>query len=154
MTRRGFTIAELVIAMVVMAILGTALARILIDNSRFVSRQDAMMESRATARAAMQAMVAELHMVPDSGLLAAAGDSVTVTVPYAFGMTCLPTSGTATVVRVAAAEGAEVRQGDVLLTLEAMKMQWPLRAPHDGTVRRVLCREGEIVPAGTALVEM
>jgi hypothetical protein len=83
--------------MVVMAILGTALARILINNSRFVSRQDAMMESRATARAAVQAIVTELHMVPDSGLLMATRDSIRVTVPYAFGMTCQPTSGTTTV---------------------------------------------------------
>jgi prepilin-type N-terminal cleavage/methylation domain-containing protein len=96
-TRRGFTLAELLITMVVMGVLGTALARILISNSRFVSRQDAMMEARATARAAMQAIVTELHMVPDSGLLMATRDSIQVTVPYAFGMTCLPTSGSATV---------------------------------------------------------
>lgn len=96
MTRRGFTLPELLIGMVVMAILGTALARILIDNSRFVSRQDAMMESRATARAAMQAMVAELHMVPDSGLLMATRDSISVAVPYAFGMLCRTTAGVTT----------------------------------------------------------
>lgn len=96
MNRRGFTLPELLIGMVVMAILGLALARILISNSRFVSHQDAMMEARATARAAMQAMVAELHMVPDSGLLAATRDSVRVRVPYAFGMLCLTTAGVAT----------------------------------------------------------
>ncbi|MBI2537727.1 MAG: type II secretion system protein [Gemmatimonadetes bacterium] len=97
MTRHGFTLTELLIGMVVLALLGTALARILINNSRFVSRQDAMMDARATARAAMQPMVVELHMVPDSGLVMAARDSISVTVPYAFGMTCQPTSGTATV---------------------------------------------------------
>ncbi len=97
MTRRGFTLAELLIAMVVMAILGIALVRILISNSRFVSRQEAMMEARAAARAAMQAMAAELRMVPDSGLLAASRDSVSVTAPFAFGMACAPTSGSATV---------------------------------------------------------
>lgn len=56
------------------------------------------MEARATARAAMQAMVAELRMVPDSGLLAASSDSVRITAPFAFGMACIPTSGTTTVV--------------------------------------------------------
>ncbi len=96
MTRRGFTLTELLIGMVVLAILGTALARILINNARFVSRQDAMMESRATARAAMQAMVAELHMVSDNGLLTANRDSITVTVPYAFGMLCETTAGVTT----------------------------------------------------------
>lgn len=93
MIRRGFTLTELLVGMVVMSILGTALARILINNSRFVSRQDAMMEARATSRAAMQAIVAELHMVPDSGLLAAARDSIKVSVPYGFGMLCRTTAG-------------------------------------------------------------
>lgn len=96
MSRRGFTLTELLIGMVVMAILGTAMARILINNSRFVSLQDAMMESRATARAAMQAMVTELHLVPDSGVIMATRDSMTVRVPYAFGMLCGTTGGITT----------------------------------------------------------
>jgi 3-methylcrotonyl-CoA carboxylase alpha subunit len=60
----------------------------------------------------------------------------------------------ATVVRVAAVPGQSVQQGDVLLTLEAMKMQWPLRAPRDGVVKSVPCREGEIIQPGTVLVEL
>ncbi len=96
MNRRGFTLTELIIAAVVMAILGAALARILLNNSRFVSRQEAMMEARATARAAMQVMVAELHMVGDGGLLAASRDSVALRVPYAFGMLCRTTGSNTT----------------------------------------------------------
>lgn len=94
MTRRGFTLTELLVAMVVMALLGTALARIIINNSRFVSKQDAMMEARGTARAAMQSMITELHMVPDSGLRVAHRDSVTVQVPYVFGVACRTSAGT------------------------------------------------------------
>jgi hypothetical protein len=56
-----------------------------------------MMEARSTARAAMQAMLAELHMVGDGGLIAASRDSVTVRVPYAFGMTCRRTGSVLTV---------------------------------------------------------
>ncbi len=93
--RRGFTLVELLIAMVVTAILGTALVRMLISDSRFVSRQDAMVNARATARAAMNAIVPELRMVTDSGLVAAAAESVVVRVPYAFGMAC-QSSGSAT----------------------------------------------------------
>lgn len=87
---------ELLIATVVMAILGVALTRILLNNARFVSRQEAMMEARGTARAAMQAMVAELHMVGDGGLLAASRDSVMLRVPYAFGMLCRTTGSVTT----------------------------------------------------------
>src|SRR5579872_5541358 len=50
---RGFTLVELMLAMVVMALLGIGLTRILINDSRVVSRQDAMMSARQGARAAM-----------------------------------------------------------------------------------------------------
>ncbi len=94
MTRRGFTLTELLAAMVVMALLGTALAQLLISNSRFVGRQDAMMDARATARAALYTMLTELHMVGENGLNAASKDRVEVIVPYAFGVACRTTSGT------------------------------------------------------------
>jgi len=103
MTRRGFTLTELIIGMLVMGIVGVGLTRILISNSRVVSRQDAMMEARGTSRAAVQSMVAELHMVSDSGLRAASRDSVTVRVPYAFGTACR-TSGSTTVVSMMPAD--------------------------------------------------
>jgi prepilin-type N-terminal cleavage/methylation domain-containing protein len=88
MTRRGFTLMELLIGMVVFAILATALARLIISNSRFVSRQEVALDARQTARAAMAVVVPELRMVSDGGLLAAAPDSITVRVPYAFGVLC------------------------------------------------------------------
>ena len=50
--------------------------------------------------------------------------------------------------------GQQVGKGDVLLKLEAMKMELPVRAPHPGTVKAVLCRAGELVQPGVALVEL
>jgi biotin carboxyl carrier protein len=47
-----------------------------------------------------------------------------------------------------------VKKGDTLLVLEAMKMELPVRAPGDGTVTAVSCREGELVQAGVVLVEL
>jgi acetyl/propionyl-CoA carboxylase alpha subunit len=60
----------------------------------------------------------------------------------------------ATVRQVAVGPGARVRQGDVLLVLEAMKMELPVRAPGDGTVTIVKCRQGELVQAGQDLIEL
>lgn len=88
MTRRGITLVELLITLAVFGLLGTALARLMISNSRYVSRQDTLLEARQTARAAMNVMIPELRMVSDGGLIAAAPDSVTVRVPYAFGVLC------------------------------------------------------------------
>jgi propionyl-CoA carboxylase alpha chain len=57
-----------------------------------------------------------------------------------------------TVVRVAAAEGAAVTAGEVLLVLEAMKMEHVVRAPADGTVEQVHVAAGQQVDAGALMV--
>lgn len=88
MTRRGFTLTELLVVMVVMAVLGTALARLLVSNSRFVAQQEAQLDARQTARAAMNVMATDLRMVTANGVTAASPTDVTVRVPFAFGMLC------------------------------------------------------------------
>ena len=59
-----------------------------------------------------------------------------------------------TVIAVAVGIGQQVRAGDLLLTLEAMKMELPIRAPRDGIVSAVRCAPGELVQPGPPLVEI
>jgi len=59
----------------------------------------------------------------------------------------------ATVIAVNVSPGDAVRRGDVLILLEAMKMELPIRAPGDGTVAAVHCRPGELVPADVSLID-
>jgi urea carboxylase len=47
-----------------------------------------------------------------------------------------------------------VKRGDVLMILEAMKMELPVRAPGDGVVKTINCRPGDMVQAGASLLEM
>lgn len=61
---------------------------------------------------------------------------------------------TAKVIQVRATQGAEVAEGDLLVVLEAMKMEYRLTAPRSGTVKRVACTEGELVDLGRVLVEL
>jgi acetyl-CoA/propionyl-CoA carboxylase biotin carboxyl carrier protein len=60
----------------------------------------------------------------------------------------------ATVIAVKVAPGQEVQEGDLLITLEAMKMELPIKAPHAGRVKSIACREGELVQAGVPLLEL
>jgi len=60
----------------------------------------------------------------------------------------------ATVIKVLVQPGAAVTKGDTVVVLEAMKMELPVRAPGDATVKAVNCREGELVQADSVLVEL
>ncbi len=56
-----------------------------------------------------------------------------------------------TVLRVEVKEGEDVSEGQVLVVMEAMKMEHTLRAPHDGTVASLHTAVGEQVEANTVL---
>jgi biotin carboxyl carrier protein len=60
----------------------------------------------------------------------------------------------ATVTRIAVGVGQPVSTGDVLIALEAMKMELPIRAPRDGVVSAIRCREGDLVQPGQVLIEL
>ncbi len=63
-----------------------------------------------------------------------------------------PMPGVVLAVRVAAGEAVEAHQ--VLLVLEAMKMENAVTAPADGSVARLLVRPGQAVQRGDVLVEL
>jgi biotin carboxyl carrier protein len=52
--------------------------------------------------------------------------------------------------RLLVEDGSRVARGDVLLVLEAMKMEHAIRSPSDGTVR-LRVAEGDLVEAGVEL---
>ena len=68
------------------------------------------------------------------------------------GTCAAPTPGT--VIQVAVAVGDRVRQGDLLVTLEAMKMEHRTTAPWDGVVAQVAVAAGDGVAAGALLVRV
>lgn len=72
-----------------------------------------------------------------------AGDTGTVRAP-------MP----AVVTAVAVAPGQVVARGETLVTLEAMKMELPLKAPHAAVVTAVRCGTGDRVYADAPLVEL
>ena len=75
------------------------------------------------------------------GGAAASGDSVTA-----------PMQGT--VVKVAVEEGQQVSAGDLIVVLEAMKMENPVTAHKDGTVTGLAVEPGAAITQGTVIAEL
>ena len=63
-----------------------------------------------------------------------------------------PLSGN--VFKVLVAEGDNVEDGDVVIILEAMKMETEIRSAFAGTVSRILTKEGDAVSSGQPLIEL
>ena len=59
-----------------------------------------------------------------------------------------------TVARLAVQVGQVVAKGEVLLTLEAMKMETLVAAAQDGAIKAIHVHAGEAVRAGDLLIEL
>ena len=66
----------------------------------------------------------------------------------------LPSPMQGTVVKVAVNEGDKVAAGDLIIVLEAMKMEQPLVAHKDGVINKLKAVVGESVSSGTVLCEI
>ena len=57
-----------------------------------------------------------------------------------------------TILKVCVSQGQQVKEGDVLVVLEAMKMENEIMAPKGGTIKQVLVTKGTSVDTGAPLV--
>lgn len=65
---------------------------------------------------------------------------------------CAPLAGN--IFKVNVAVGDRVENGDVVVILEAMKMETEIRASSAGTVSQVMAREGDSIPTGATLITL
>ena len=65
---------------------------------------------------------------------------------------CTPLPGV--VLRVCVQSGQKVQRGDLIVVVEAMKMENEVRANYSGKVTSVKVRQGEVVSAGTVLAQL
>ena len=58
---------------------------------------------------------------------------------------------TGKIISVDVKAGQAVKEGDLICTLESMKMENPILSPVDGTVTEVLVREDQVVKPGDVI---
>ena len=66
----------------------------------------------------------------------------------------LPSPMQGTVVKIAVEEGQHVQAGDLVIVLEAMKMEQPLNAHKSGVIKNLKAVVGETVSSGTILCDI
>ncbi len=96
---RGFTLIEMLISMIVVAIVGAGLVQMIMSQGRFMEHQEASRSSRAVARGSLNRLFAEVRNVEAVGgveAAAAGGTDFTLRVPYAYGIMCASDGSTTT----------------------------------------------------------
>ena len=58
------------------------------------------------------------------------------------------------IVEILVKEGQQVKLGDELMILEAMKMKNRIKCSLDGTIKKIVVKQGAKVPKGTLLIEL
>lgn len=109
MRRRGLTLVEVLIAIVVLGIVGAGITRMLQSQLRFFARGANARDARAVSRNALNLMRSELRMVEPNGIVFASEDSLAVRLPYAMGLNC--TGNTVTFVPVDSLTRATAQYG-------------------------------------------
>lgn len=109
----------------------------------------------------VEAEILDDQQVTSSTIPAAAGTATTVATPTATPKVKVVSSGTpgvvpspiaGTIVSISKPAGSEVAVGEVLLVLEAMKMNTEVTAPSSGKITEVSVSQGESVEEGQALM--
>ena len=59
-----------------------------------------------------------------------------------------------TIIEILVKEGQDIRKGDELMILDAMKMKNRIKSSIDGRIRKILVEKGAKVPKGILLIEL
>jgi biotin carboxyl carrier protein len=115
--------------------------RITVNGTVYDVQVEELGSDAAPAPAAAPAAVASAAPVKAAAQrkTAAAGEKVAAPMP-------------GTIVSVNVSEGQSVKKGDVLVVLEAMKMENEIKAPRDGSISSVAVSKGASVDTGATLV--
>ena len=104
--RQGFTILEMMIALVILAVIGGSLVRVLLAQTHLFEKASAQRDTRNVTRSAVNVIASDLRMVDAaSGLIAASANTIVVRAPFAIGIVC-GASGGGTAVSLAPTDSA------------------------------------------------
>jgi prepilin-type N-terminal cleavage/methylation domain-containing protein len=99
--RPGFSLVEIITALVILAVIGTALTKMVLGQARSFQSDDGSRRARTVARSATNIMTTDLRMAQDFGAIdsidTAKNRWVDLKVPVAFGILCEVNAGNAVI---------------------------------------------------------
>jgi methylmalonyl-CoA carboxyltransferase small subunit len=102
--------------------------------------------------------VQEKQAAPLGAVVIGGGGAAPIAAPVAGGASAganaVPAPLAGTVLRIEVEEGQEVAAGDVLIILEAMKMETEISSPKAGKIGAILVAKGTAVQVGQGLIEV
>ena len=127
--------------------------RVAVSAGQSVNQGDLLVEMVADAVAAPVA--APAPAAPKAAPAAAAPVTAAPTLsPAAVGAKSVTAPLPGSITKINVKVGDTVAAGDTVLMMEAMKMENSISAEFGGTVKAILCKEGDQVQSGQALVEL
>lgn len=109
--RRGFTIVEIITSLVIISIIGLAMTKLILGQTRAFQFDNGGRRARAAARSAMNILITDLRMTQDNGgvtAVDAANKRVDVRVPIVFGFVC-EVSGTSVVMSLVPTDSFQLK---------------------------------------------
>lgn len=93
-TRGGFTLIELLVGVVLFAIVGAALTKLMTVQGRFFDRQGMANAARNVSRASLNRVISDFRMIEATGaIISATSTTLDVRIPYAIGVECADNNG-------------------------------------------------------------
>src|SRR5260370_10502014 len=87
--RRGFTLVELLVAMVITSIVGVTVTKLFLSQARFYDLQSQMRRARFVSRTAVNAALSDMRMAePTGGVVSVSPTTGTLRGPYAIRIVC------------------------------------------------------------------
>jgi biotin carboxyl carrier protein len=128
---------------------GPSLYSLIVDNSSYEVHVE---EREGSYRVLLLGQLYEVHVEDEGTRRAAKARRARKAEPDEVVVIRSPIPGL--IFDVPAKQGQQVKQGDILVIVEAMKMENELRAPRDATVKATLIAPGDSVDKGTPLVTL
>src|SRR5204862_2764127 len=108
--RKGFTLNEVMISLVILSVIGAAFTRILTYQTRYLAHETSIRTARSVARTANNILLTDLRAVQDSGgvdSVGVGGQFIRILVPYRLGLVC-GTNGLVTTVSMLPVDSATI----------------------------------------------